>query len=152
MAGETSNGARRRSAVSAGGVVYRHEGGRVEVVLCVRRRDQLWALPKGTPEPDETTEETALREVREETGLHVEIVDRVGDVRYRFFDARGGVEVDKVVHHFLMQPVGGDLDQHDHEFDEARWYDIHEAGRLLTHQNQVPILERASALIAKMTP
>ncbi len=149
MGRESLNG-RARTAVSAGGVVYRLVDGRVEIVLCGRRGDGLWALPKGTPEPNETTEETALREVREETGLLVEILDRVGEIRYRFTDRRDGAQIDKVVYHFLMRPVGGDLADHDHEFDEVRWYDIHEAERLLTHQNQVPLLQRASAMIAKM--
>ena len=149
MGSEPSNG-RARSVVSAGGVVYRLVDGRVEIVLCGRPKERLWALPKGTPEANETTEETALREVREETGLLVEILDRVGEIRYRFRDRRDGSPINKVVHHFLMQPVGGDLADHDREFDEVRWYDIHEAERLLTHRNQVPLLQRASALIAKM--
>ena len=66
--------------VSAGGIVYRRNGGEPEVVLCGRPAKGLWALPKGTPEPSETLEQTAEREVAEETGLQVRIVRKVGEI------------------------------------------------------------------------
>ncbi|MDA0353740.1 MAG: NUDIX hydrolase [Chloroflexi bacterium] len=135
------------TAVAAGGVVFRIGDAGPEIVLVARRREQLWALPKGTPEPAETIEETALREVREETGLETEIVERLGTVRYSF-TSRGGDRVDKTVHHFLLEPTGGSFDAHDDEFDHVDWYDIHEAQRRLTHRNQLHILERAGELIA----
>lgn len=144
-----SNGA--ENAVSAGGVVYRYTTNAVEVVLVSRRREQLWALPKGTPDAGESIEETALREVREETGLHVEILEVLGEVRYTF-TSRRGVRVDKVVHHFLMEPTGGSFDDHDDEFDHVDWYDIHEAQRRLTHRNQIHILDRAAEVIAMREP
>ena len=68
-------------AVSAGGVVWRkdpREG--VEIVVCGRRSDRVWGLPKGTPDADELIEETALREVREETGLDVQLGERLGTI------------------------------------------------------------------------
>lgn len=135
--------------MSAGGVVYRRTGHGVEIVLVARPSQRLWALPKGTPDPGETVEQTAIREVCEETGLQVEIVDRLGDVRYWYTDSRG-VRINKVVHHYLMEAVGGDLSQHDHEHDLVDWFDIHEAEKRLTHRNQLHILARASDLIAKM--
>ena len=67
----------KRIAVSAGGLVIRVENGRPELVLGRRRRERdgyVWSLPKGTPEEGETREETAVREVREETGLDVKIL------------------------------------------------------------------------------
>ena len=70
-------GATRRSAMSAGGLVIRGVGGRPEIVIGRRRRERdgfVWSLPKGTPEEGETQEQTALREVREETGLEVQIL------------------------------------------------------------------------------
>jgi 8-oxo-dGTP pyrophosphatase MutT (NUDIX family) len=139
----------RRAAVSAGGVVYRKRGEAIEVILVGRPNEGLWALPKGTPEAGESLEATARREVREETGVDAEIVGRLGKVRYRFGDGDGAV-VDKTVYHYLMQPVGAHTGAHDMEHEIVRWFDIHEAERLLTHQNQAHILHRAAELIARM--
>ncbi len=136
-----------RTAIAAGGVIYRWGESGAEIVLVARRREQLWALPKGTPEPSETIEETALREVREETGLVTAIVETLGTVRYSF-TSRSGELIDKTVHHFLLEPTGGHFDDHDDEFDHVDWYNIHEAHRRLTHRNQLHILERADELIA----
>ncbi|MFN8639038.1 MAG: NUDIX domain-containing protein [Dehalococcoidia bacterium] len=71
-----------REAVSAGGVVYRIRDGRGEIVLVARPGTNLFALPKGTPEGGESLEETAVREVCEETGLEVEIVEPLVQIAY----------------------------------------------------------------------
>lgn len=136
-----------RDAVAAGGVVYRRHDGRVEVVLVSRPRARLWVLPKGRPEPGETLEQAALREVTEETGLEVEIVDEVGSDRYSFSVRGERVLINKVVRHYLMEPRGGDMSRHDEEYDDVAWYDINAAYRLLTFPSQRAILERASVLI-----
>ncbi len=141
-----------REAVAAGGVVYRRRDGRVEVVLVARRRGNLWVLPKGRPEPGETLEQAALREVAEETGLQVEIVGEVGSDRYSFDPPGEQVRVNKVVRHYLMEPRGGNLSMHDDEYDVVRWLDLDEACLLLTFPSQRAIVERASTLIAERAP
>src|SRR6187431_1460863 len=93
-------------AFSAGGVVLRKGENGPEVLLCGRNSDGLWALPKGTPEAGETAEETALREVREETGVEVDIRADVGDIRYWFSRPKEGVRFYKTVRHFLMRQTG----------------------------------------------
>lgn len=135
-----------RRAMSAGGVVYRERDGHVEVVLVARPADGLWALPKGTPEPGESVEQTAVREVAEETGLAVTIAGALGSIRYQYA-LPGGARVRKVVHHYLMRAVGGDVALHDHEYDVVGWVDIHEAAGRMSYANERSILERASALI-----
>jgi 8-oxo-dGTP pyrophosphatase MutT (NUDIX family) len=140
---------RRRDAVSAGGVVFRRGDDGIEIVLVSRRSPTLFALPKGTPDTGETIEETAIREVREETGLQPVILDEIDVVRYSFMDGDGS-RVDKLVHFFLMEAVGGDIADHDHEFDDVGWYHFAEAERLMTHRNQMHILHRASELIAQI--
>lgn len=121
-----------------------------EIVLVSRRQPVLYALPKGTPDNGESTEETALREVQEETGLQARLLSPIGDVRYWFTDP-DGVRIDKVVHFFLMEPTGGDVADHDHEFDDVGWYHLAEAERLITHKNQAHILHRAAELIATLS-
>jgi 8-oxo-dGTP pyrophosphatase MutT (NUDIX family) len=125
----------------------RDDGNGREVLLCGRSSDRLWALPKGTPEPDESIEQTALREVREETGVEVEPDGVIGEVKYWFSRPQDGVRYYKTVHHFLLRPVGGDPSLHDHEFDEVRWFSVQEALRLLTYRNEAKILRQAVELV-----
>ncbi|HSL97709.1 MAG TPA: NUDIX hydrolase [Candidatus Deferrimicrobiaceae bacterium] len=124
---------RRAVATSAGGVVVRATADRPSLVVGMRRRGRdvvTWTLPKGTPDPGETIEQTALREVAEETGLDVRIVEPVGSIEYDFVQDRRRIH--KTVHYFLMEPVGGDLARHDREFERVRWIGFDEAPGLLT--------------------
>lgn len=132
-----------RDAVSAGGVVVRGGGDNLEVVLCGRQREQLWVLPKGTPDPGESLEQTAVREVEEETGLRVEIGPPVKTIEYWF--SADGVRVHKRVHHWLMRPIGGDVAEHDHEFDIVEWVPVPEALRRLTYADERSVVEAAVA-------
>lgn len=116
------------------------------MVVCRREKEDLWCLPKGTPEPGETMLETALREVREETGLLVNSEDeKLDTIEYWF--ARDGVRIHKRVHYWLMTAAGGTLDDHDHEFDEVAWLSVDDALRLLTYENERKILAAAMAAI-----
>jgi 8-oxo-dGTP pyrophosphatase MutT (NUDIX family) len=130
-------------AVSAGGVVWRKSSsGRLEVVVCGRRSDRIWGLPKGTPDDGEAIEQTALREVQEETGLRVRLGAPLGSIEY-WFTSRG-VRYHKHVHHWLMEPIGGDVSQHDHEFDEVRWLPADEALTLLTYDGERGVVLKAA--------
>jgi len=131
-------------AFSAGGVVIRQGPSAPELVLGLRRHDgrrDIWSLPKGTPDGDETPQETALREVTEETGLQVRILDTIGDIHYRF--VRHGRRIDKTVHYYLMEATGGDLADHDHEFADVRWFEVAEADALMRFATERDILARA---------
>jgi 8-oxo-dGTP pyrophosphatase MutT (NUDIX family) len=114
-----------------------------EVLLCGRSADGLWALPKGTPEKGETIEQTANREVREETGVEVEQTAVIGEIKYWFSRPQEGVRYYKTVYHYLFKPVGGDPSLHDHEFDDVRWFPVQQAEKLLTYQNEARILRQA---------
>ena len=102
-----------------------------------------WSLPKGTPNAGETLEETALREVTEETGLLVRILAPVGPIDYVF--VQRGVRIHKTVHYFLMEAIGGDLVDHDHEFDEVRWVGVAEAETLMSFPTERKIVAGALA-------
>jgi 8-oxo-dGTP pyrophosphatase MutT (NUDIX family) len=172
MGGEVSmdKGGRPRveTLVSAGGVVYRCVNGRVEAVLCGlagpdgssgpeegevsvggQGEKVRWTLAKGTPDPGETLEETALREVREETGLEVELDAPLGTIEYWFAARDNQVRYHKTVHFYLMAPVGGDTELHDLEFDVVRWFPADIALKALAYANEVQVLQRALELISK---
>ena len=140
---------KRATATSAGGIVIRIIDGVPHLVAGRRRRQRdsvTWTLPKGTPNPLETLEQTALREVAEETGLEVRLLDRLDAIEYWF--VQGGARVHKTVHYWLMEPIGGDLERHDHEFDEVRWVPVAEAPDLLTFETERVLVERAARAAA----
>lgn len=111
----------------------------------------MWGLPKGTPDPGETLEETAIREVTEETGLKVDIEAPIGSIQYWFTRPNDDARYHKTVHFYLMSPVGGSTDEHDHEFDLVHWLGSGEALRTLTHQNEVDILKKAVDVVSTGT-
>jgi 8-oxo-dGTP pyrophosphatase MutT (NUDIX family) len=134
------------TATSAGGIVIRFLGAAPQLVVGRRKRERdgvTWTLPKGTPIPGETTEETATREVTEETGLQVEIVRPFDSIHYTF--VQGRTRIHKTVHYYLMAPTGGDLARHDHEFDEVRWIGFEDASSLLTFETERALVARAGA-------
>ena len=133
-----------RDAVAAGGVVIREREGQLEVAIAGRESDGTWVFPKGTPDGAETVEETALREVVEETGLEVRILAPLDTTQYWF--ASRGVRFHKRVHFFLMEATGGDTDRHDREYDIVRWVPVDEARALLSFENYRQILDLAIAV------
>ena len=139
--------ARLRSALatSAGGIVVSTQDGRRSLVVGMRRRGRdsvTWTLPKGTPHAGESREETAIREVTEETGLEVRIVEPLSSIEYGF--VQDGARIRKTVHYFLMEPTGGDLSLHDHEFERVRWVAFEEAGGLLSFSTERELVAAAA--------
>lgn len=140
---------RTATATSAGGIVVRFRSGRPELVVGMRRRDRAvvtWTLPKGTPNAGETREQTAVREVAEETGLEVRITQPFDAIQYTF--VQHGTRIHKTVHYFLMEPTGGDLARHDHEFQDVRWIAFDDAPGLLTFETERHLVERAARAVA----
>lgn len=130
-------------AVSAGGVVLRTAARGPEVVICGRDSDGVWGLPKGTPDEGESLEQVAVREVREETGLTVEIEEKIGVVEYWF--SEDGVRYHKWVHYYRMRATGGRTEDHDHEHDRVEWAPVEEALQRLTFENDRQMVRKAIA-------
>ena len=134
--------------ISAGGVVYQRNGDEIEVVLASRRtrRGQLaWGLAKGGIEEEETMEDAAVREVREETGLLAEIEASLGETRY--FYVWENVRIRKTVHFFLMRHAGGDIDDRDDEMEEVRWFPLDRALKRAAYRGERDVLKRAADLL-----
>jgi len=125
------------TATSAGGIVIRYVDAIPQLVVGRRKRErdgQTWTLPKGTPIPGETLEETALREVQEETGLTVRILSPLDAIKYTF--VQRGTRIHKTVHYFMMEPTGGAMESHDHEFEEVKWVSFDTAAQILSFETE----------------
>jgi 8-oxo-dGTP pyrophosphatase MutT (NUDIX family) len=137
---------------SAGGLVVQVNGGTAEVALIARhnRAGRLeWCLPKGHPERGETLQETAVREVAEETGIQGRPLAALGSVDY-WFSAEGR-RVHKVVHHFLLEAVGGTISiegDPDHEAVDAEWVPLDELEQRLTFANERRLARDVSQLLS----
>ena len=128
---------------SYGGVAVRGED---VVVIVPRGRRRVLGLPKGGPHPGETPEQTAAREVREETGITVTVRERLGQVDYSY--RRGGRRIDKTVHFYLCLFEAGSTADHDHEVDDARWMPLEEARRRLSYPGERRMIEQALSVLA----
>jgi 8-oxo-dGTP pyrophosphatase MutT (NUDIX family) len=134
-----------RFQLSAGGVVCRRSpAGQLEVALIATREGQRWGLPKGLVEEGEPLEETALREVREETGLEAEVIERLEPIEYWYWWSEDGEKVryHKKVYYFLMAYRGGDVARHDFEVDDVRWFPIEEAIERASFQTERDVLQQ----------
>jgi 8-oxo-dGTP pyrophosphatase MutT (NUDIX family) len=136
--------------VSAGGfVISKTDNSLVALMARFNRGGKLeWCIPKGHLEQTESNEEAALREVFEETGLVAEIIAYLGEVSYQFIQS--GVRINKTVHVYLMQQIGGELsfDNDPHkEASQLEWVRVSELLTRLSHGNERRIAKMAVELI-----
>jgi 8-oxo-dGTP pyrophosphatase MutT (NUDIX family) len=125
--------------------VYQRAGDGIEVILAsrrTRRGDLAWGLAKGGIEDDESLEDAAVREVREETGIEAEIEDSLGDTKYMY--VWEDVRIRKTVHFFLMRATGGDVDDRDDEMEEVRWFPLDRAMKRAAYRGERDVLRRAA--------
>jgi 8-oxo-dGTP pyrophosphatase MutT (NUDIX family) len=127
--------------VSAGGLVLRRRESAYDALLIGRGTPRIWTLPKGHVEARESHEQAALREVREETGCWGEIVTKLNDISYWFY--LNHLKHKKSVTFYLMRYLSGDTANHDHEVDEARWFDVAAAKRSLKYVNEKRLIDMA---------
>ena len=110
-----------------------------------RRGRMLWSLPKGHIEQGETAEQTAIREVAEETGIRGDVLAALGSIDYWFVTE--GRRVHKTVHHYLMRFSGGELCDEDLEVTEVAWVPLEELPDRLAYADERRLAEVAWELI-----
>jgi len=135
-------------------VVFRAGTGDAFDVALILTHERRWQLPKGWVEPDESPEQAAIREVREEAGVEAELVGRLDTIEYWYrskYDPGEPVRVHKFVHFFLLRYVGGSTDDHDHEVQEARFVPIDEAAQMLAFPSERKLVEMARDALVKAT-
>jgi 8-oxo-dGTP pyrophosphatase MutT (NUDIX family) len=139
---------KRRDDHSSGGVAYRlcPNGKGYQIALIATRNWRRWQLPKGSVEPDETSEETAIREVEEEVGLHTAPDKFLHSIDYWYWDTyrRTTPElVHKTVDFYLLRVVSGTLSDSSHEVDGVGWFSFEQALKKLTFQGEVEVVRAA---------
>lgn len=138
---------RTERQLSAGGVVVKRGEGGPEVALIAVGEPPRWQLPKGIVERGESPEATAVREVREETGVDASPLEALDPIDYWYVGTeRDGsrVRYHKEVRFYLMRYVGGSVDDHDHEVREARWIPLAEAADRLAFENERRLVRLAA--------
>lgn len=123
---------------SAGGIVFNDKG---QVLLTKHSQNHHWSFPKGLIDPGQTSEQAAVREVKEEGGVEAGIIDKIGYSKYVYSLDRE--KIFKIVTYFLMKYTSGDPKNHDWEVEEAGWYEPDEALGQLTFPQDKELLEKA---------
>ena len=135
--------------ISAGGVAYRWKDSEPEMVIVSVRPKLRWQLPKGIVDPGESPDVTAVREVKEEGGVETERLALIETIEYWYRSMKNGkpIRFHKFVHFYLLEYRGGDVANHDHEVEEARWVSFDEAVEMLEFKSERDVAEKAHAMI-----
>ncbi|MBI4098160.1 MAG: NUDIX domain-containing protein [Candidatus Levybacteria bacterium] len=137
-----------RFEFSAGGIVYR-KSPKLQVLVCQHSQHHGWVFPKGLigdKEKGEKKEETAVREVKEETGIEAEIEKALTPSEYWY--QWEGEKVKKTVYFFIMRYIAGDTKDHDFEMEKVEWIDYNDVFNRLTYPSDKKIWDKARKLIA----
>lgn len=132
---------------SAGGVVFKKVRTKIFVVIYKPESRDTWQLPKGWIDAGEKSEDTAVREVREETGIEGEIIQKIDTIKF-FFNWEGQ-KILKTVTFYLMRYLSGSVEDHGWEAEKAEWTEIDEAIDRLTFRSEKELVKKAKELIVK---
>ena len=135
--------------ISAGGVDFRWKDSQPEIAIVSVKPKLRWQLPKGIVDPGESPEVTAVREVREEAGVETDRLALIETIEYWYRSVRNGkpVRYHKFVHFYLLQYRRGDVSEHDHEIEEARWVNFEQALEMLEFKSERDVVEKAREMI-----
>ena len=135
--------------ISAGGVAFRWKDSQPEIAIVSVKPKLRWQLPKGIVDPGESPEVTAVREVREEAGVETDRLALIETIEYWYRSVKYGkpVRYHKFVHFYLLQYRRGDVSEHDHEIEEARWVSFDQALEMLEFKSERDVVEKAREMI-----
>ena len=137
-----------RFEFSAGGIVFKKEKDKTFVLVAQHSQHHGWVFPKGLigdHQKGENKEATALREVKEETGIDAKIIKALTPVTYWFVFEREKVR--KTVYYFLMEYIGGDIGKHDHEMEAVEWLSKEKVEERLTYSSDKKVWQEAKKSI-----
>jgi len=132
-------------------VAFRRVADGIEIAIVSVGTPARWQLPKGLVDPGETPEITARREVREEAGIETTLVAPLETVEFWYVGNRGKqrVRFHKFVHFFVLAYVSGQLSDHDHEVNEARWVSLEQAQMMLAFKGEKQAVAQTATLLAQ---
>lgn len=133
-----------RYEFSAGGVVYKKENGQTMILVSQHSQHHGWVFPKGFIGDNikgENKEDTAVREVKEETGADARIVEALTPITYWYI--KDDIKRRKTVYYFIMKYTGGDITDHDWEMENVEWLHVDEVEKRLTYDSDRKVWEEA---------
>lgn len=136
---------------SAGGIVFKKEGGTISILVATHSRHPGWVFPKGHIDPStssgrmETKEEAALREVKEETGISGKILEPLLPITYWFVQDKEKIK--KTVYYFLMEHVSGDTTIRDQEMEKVAWLEKDKVAEQLAYPSDKKVWNEAKSLL-----
>ena len=140
-------GGQKSEQHSAGGILVKKRGNRPQICLLSKRGGRVWALPKGRVQPGETLEQTAEREILEETGHRAQVLEKLDVIEYCFFLKENQTFYQKTVTFYLMSLVEENAQARDDEADSVGWYDVGVAKKKLSYLNEKKTLSKAESLL-----
>jgi 8-oxo-dGTP pyrophosphatase MutT (NUDIX family) len=129
---------------SAGGIVFKKEDDKIWVLLCQHSQHHGWVFPKGLigdKVENESKEETAIREVKEETGAVGKIIDSLSPTSYWYIWNKEKIK--KTVYFFLMEYISGDITEHDTEMENVEWLPIDKVEERLSYESDKEVFRQA---------
>jgi 8-oxo-dGTP pyrophosphatase MutT (NUDIX family) len=138
--------------ISAGGVAFRWADSEPQIAIVSVKPKLRWQLPKGIVDAGESPQVTAVREVEEEAGVETDLIKLIETIEYWYRSMKNGqpVRFHKFVHFYLMKYRSGDVSNHDHEVEEARWVGLEEALELLEFKSEREVVEKAREMIKEL--
>lgn len=138
------------SEVSAGGLVISESNPSLIALISHKNRGGGldWVIPKGHVELGENYLQTAVREIREETGIESKILEKIGEISYSF--KIGPKRIKKTVHHYLLKQIGGSLNAYNDptgEVMDVQWFELDRLEDVLAHENERKIAQRALEIL-----